>query len=75
MGWRCPCLLGAHGLGARVAVCRWRRALGREALQGEGRAQRCGDSEGRSHPVELECRTLPEGRAGGEVRKVRGQKC
>lgn len=33
------------------------------------------DDAGRSHPAQAECRVLPKGRVGGEVRKVRGSMC
>lgn len=33
------------------------------------------DGEGRSHPAKMECRVVPKGRVGGEVRKVRGRMC
>lgn len=33
------------------------------------------DDEGRSHPAKMECRVVPKGRVGSEVRKVRGRMC
>lgn len=35
----------------------------------------CVDNASRSHPANTECRMVPKGRAGGEVRKVRGRMC
>lgn len=33
------------------------------------------DDEGRSHPVNMECRIMLEVRVGGEVRKAWGRMC